>query len=464
MINQKIGIKEYEYWVILKIRNMKYSADIAKGLIPKRIRVTNEEKCCLDELRSKGKAKIREGTFIKDDTGVIFSRQFSLSASDELESVGKHGEYRECDEFIEGGTGEESEEHFQSKSIICDEKQKNEFKNINYGNIYDLKKKNSELNRLLENKQEELYKLEEILQLRQESSNVEIYKIETNNKEQKIPTGNSETVTISLFSDLHCDEVVKPESVMFKNEYNRDIAKNRVNNYFINLVKLVTHHQKNYTIKRHIIGMLGDLIGGFIHEEMRQTNSMTPLEGLSFAKSIIISGFKYLQENLNVETIDVVCVVGNHARTTDKLPYNNLTETSYEYFLYKDLQSMCELIGLSKFNFIIPKSSLAIINIFGKNYGFVHGNGFRFLGGIGGLYVPLLKYYSRLNSTFNIDRLFFGHYHTTIDIRQAVGNGSFKGYDPFAMSKALDYEVPQQSMVLLNEKRGFTNFQPIYLD
>jgi hypothetical protein len=32
------------------------------------------------------------------------------------------------------------------------------------------------------------------------------------------------------------------------------------------------------------------------------------------------------------------------------------------------------------------------------------------------------------------------------------------------MSKALDYEVPQQSMVLLNEKRGFTNFQPIYLD
>ena len=107
---------------------------------------------------------------------------------------------------------------------------------------------------------------------------------------------------------------------------------------------------------------------------------------------------------------------------------------------------------------------MAIINIFGKKYGFVHGNGFRFMGGIGGLYIPLLKYFSRLSATFGIERLFFGHYHTTIDIKQAVGNGSFKGYDSYAMGKALDYEPPQQSLVLLNERRGFTNFQPIYLD
>jgi hypothetical protein len=45
-----------------------------------------------------------------------------------------------------------------------------------------------------------------------------------------------------------------------------------------------------------------------------------------------------------------------------------------------------------------------------------------------------------------------------------VGNGSFKGYDSYAMGKALDYEAPQQSLVLINEKRGRTNFQAIYLD
>ena len=301
--------------------------------------------------------------------------------------------------------------------------------------------------------------LEETLNLRKSTADVEIYELKPLEK-----SGGKETVSISLFSDLHCDEVVLPESVMGKNEYNPEIAKKRANNYFLNLVKLISHHQKNYTIKRHIIALLGDNIGGYIHEELRQTNSMTPMEGIAFAKSVILSGFKYLQENLEVDSIDVVCIVGNHGRTTDKLPFANLTETSYEYFMYQDMQEMCKLLGLTKFNFIIPKASMAIVNIFGKNYGFVHGNGFKFMGGIGGLYIPLLKYYARLNATFNIERLFFGHYHTTIDIKQAVGNGSFKGYDAYAMGKALDFEPPQQSLVLLNEKRGFTNFQAIYLD
>ena len=301
--------------------------------------------------------------------------------------------------------------------------------------------------------------LESILELRRETESVEIYELKPIEK-----SGGKETVSISLFSDLHCDEVVLPESVMGKNEYNPAVAKKRANNYFINLVKLISHHQKNYTIKRHIIGMIGDIIGGFIHEELRQTNSMTPLQAIAFAKSVILSGFKYLQDNLEVDSIDVVCIVGNHGRTTDKLPFSNLTETSYEYFMYQDLEYMCKMMGFTKFNFVIPKASMATVTIFGKNYGFVHGNGFKFMGGIGGLYIPLLKYYARLNATFNIERLFFGHYHTTIDIKQAVGNGSFKGYDAYAMGKALDFEPPQQSLVLLNEKRGFTNFQAIYLD
>jgi len=225
--------------------------------------------------------------------------------------------------------------------------------------------------------------LEDTLAIKEATANVEIYELKPLSK-----SSGKETVSISLFSDFHCDEVVLSESVMGLNEYNPAVAKKRADNYFINLVKLINHHQKNYVIKRHIIGMLGDNIGGFIHEELRQTNSMTPMEGISFAKSVILSGFKYLQDNLEVDSIDVVCIVGNHARTTDKLPFANLTETSYEYFMYKDIEEMCKLIGLTKFNFIIPKASMAILTIFGKKYGFVHGIGFKFLGGIGGLYIP----------------------------------------------------------------------------
>lgn len=345
------------------------------------------------------------------------------------------------------------------KGVSMPNKESVTFDTLNKARENKRKKDEQELKSALIEQQEEIDRLNDILDLRQSTSSVEIYELKPN-----VSSHGKETISISLFSDFHCDEVVLPESVMGKNEYNPEIAKKRADNYFTNLVKLISHHQKNYEIKRHIIGMLGDNIGGFIHEELRQTNSMTPLEAISFAKSIIMSGFKYLQENMQVDTIDVVCIVGNHGRTTDKLPFNNLTQTSYEYFFYKDLEEMCKLFGLTKFNFIIPKASMAIVNIFGKNYAFAHGNGFKFLGGIGGLYIPLLRYYARLNATFNIETLFFGHYHTTIDIKQAVGNGSFKGYDSYAMGKALDYEAPQQSLVLINEKRGRTNFQAIYLD
>jgi len=322
-----------------------------------------------------------------------------------------------------------------------------------------VERQSRELREALMSREEEIERLQNILDIRQSTASIKPYEIKFDHK----PT-SKETVSISLFSDWHCDEVVEPESVMFKNEYNKEIAQRRAENYFINLVKLVSHHQKNYQINRHVLAFLGDNIGGFIHEELRQTNSMTPLEAIDFAKTVLMSGLMYLEKHLEVQQIDVVCIVGNHGRTTDKLPFNNLTETSYEYFLYKDLESMCKILGLKKFNFIIPKASMAILNIFGKNYAFVHGNLLKYQNGVGGLYIPLLKYFAKINATFNIERLFFGHYHTTIDIKQAVGNGSFKGYDSFAMGKALDFEVPQQSLVLLNEKRGFTNFQSIYLD
>ena len=308
--------------------------------------------------------------------------------------------------------------------------------------------------------QEEIDRLNGILDIRKNTHDVFVYDIVRDSV-----TTKSETVSISLLSDIHIEETVDSDSVLGLNEYNPTIAQKRLDNYFINLVRLVSHHQAHYNIKKHIIGLLGDVIGGFIHEELRQTNAMTPLAAISFAKSCLMSGFKYLQENLDVESIDIVCVVGNHGRNTDKMQFANMTDTSYEYFLYQDLAELCRLNEYNKISFIIPQSGFAIINLFGKAYMFTHGNlGFSYKGGVGGLIVPFLRYFGKVAPVLKIERIFFGHYHTTIDIAEGVGNGSVKGYDSYAMSKGLAFEKPKQSLVLLNSKRGFTNFQSIYLD
>ena len=322
----------------------------------------------------------------------------------------------------------------------------------------ETKKKQESIEKELISKKNRVEELEKILDIKESTSHIEITPIVIHKG-----SGNSETTSISLLSDVHIEEVVKAESVLGKNEYNPEIAKTRLNNYFANLVKLINHHQKNYRIRRHIIGILGDIISGFIHEELRQTNAFTPPDAVFFAKQQLMSGLAYLQENLDVDRIDVVCIVGNHGRITEKLHFNNLTETSYEYFMYKDLQEMCAIMKLDKIHFTVPKASMAIMEVYGKNYLFEHGNQFRYMGGVGGLYIPFLKHFNEMATNFKVERIFFGHHHTTVDIKQGVGNGSVIGYSSFGLGR-FSLEPPQQSLVLLNEKRGFTNFQPIFLD
>lgn len=319
-------------------------------------------------------------------------------------------------------------------------------------------KEDKSLEVLIKQQREEIEKLQGIINIRKETSDIEIYSIDFDTK----PT-SKDTVSISLLSDIHIDEVVNKESVLNLNEYNPEIAKKRIDNYFINLVKLVHHHQKNYKINRHILAILGDIIGGYIHPELEQTNSMSPLEAIKYAKQCLMSGLVFLHNNLNVETIDIVCVVGNHGRSTDKLQYANITQTSYEFFLYQDLEYMCREMGLSKFRFIIPNSSTAVLDIFGKKYMFLHGNQWKYAGGIGGFIVPFMRFFGRMSAIFNIECIFFGHYHTTLNTKRGIGNGSIKGYDAYCINKGLEYEQPQQSLVLINEKWGFTNFQSIFL-
>lgn len=301
--------------------------------------------------------------------------------------------------------------------------------------------------------------LQRALDIRSLASVADVYEL----RFDKVQTSKN-TVAIALLSDIHFEETVKPENMVGLNAYSPEIAKKRLENYFINLIKLLNHHKKNYEIRTLVLALLGDLIGGWIHDELKQTNSLSPIIALKDLQAILISGFKYLNDNLDVDAIKVPCVIGNHGRTTQKRQFSNAVETSYEYYLYCNLAEICKLMGFSKFEFIIPTSPILIMEIYGNKYLFGHGDHFRYQGGIGGIFIPMLKWFSNAVKLFGIKKAFIGNWHTTINIKEVAVNGSVKGYDSYAMGLFLPYEEPQQSLLLLNEKRGFTNHQSIFLD
>ena len=121
-------------------------------------------------------------------------------------------------------------------------------------------------------------------------------------------------------------------------------------------------------------------------------------------------------------------------------------------------------MGLTKFEFIIPEGDLAYLDIYGKKILFAHGFQFRTAGGVGGIYPSMLRWFGKMNQVIKIDKAFIGHYHTSIYTKEVCVNGSLKGYDAFAMGHGLPYEEPQQTYVILNEKRGFIFYSPIFAD
>ena len=302
--------------------------------------------------------------------------------------------------------------------------------------------------------------LEEALALRK-NSNPEIFDIIPVSNEEG---GKSKSVAVAMFSDWHVDEVVDKESVLGLNEYNPEIADKRIKNLFVNLDKLVSHAQRSYHINEMIICLMGDMASGYIHDELMQTNSMSPLEGIRFAKSHLLSGFKYLQENTKVDKIKVVCVIGNHTRTTKKNQYSNASRVNNEYEMYVDMMEFCKLMELDKFEFVIPKSEMAVITIFGHRILVNHGTSVMYQGGVGGLVVPLMRWFSRIAKVFNVEMAWFGHFHQSIFTKNVIVNPSLIGYSAFAMGKGFEKEEPTQTMLIWNEKRGITQYTPIFLD
>jgi len=302
--------------------------------------------------------------------------------------------------------------------------------------------------------------LEAALELRK-ASKAEVYEIKPIERDG---CGQSQSVAIVLLSDAHVEEVVELESVLGCNEYNPAIAKARMDAFFVNSAKIISHDQRSYTINHVVLGCLGDMIGNWIHDELMQTNAMSPLEAITFAKSMLLSGMKYWQDNLKVDKITFVGVVGNHGRTTKKSQFANATDVSMEYFMYKDIEEMAKILGLTKFEFVIPKAEMAVVKIFDKRFLFYHGTSVKFMGGIGGLVVPLMRWFLRLSAVLKIDMAFVGHFHQSIYTKKFTCNGSLKGYDSYAIGKGLDFEPPQQTKLILNEKRGITSYTPIFLD
>lgn len=268
---------------------------------------------------------------------------------------------------------------------------------------------------------------------------------------------------LALASDWHVEERVDPKTVNAVNEYNPQIARARAESFFKGLVwnvNVLRGGDQRYQIDDLVLWLGGDMITGYIHEELQESNFLSPVKAILFCQELISSGINYLLKETGVPRITIVCNYGNHGRTTEKRRIATSADNSFEWLMYHTLAK--QYVGNSRVKFHIANGSHVYLEVMDHTVRFHHGDEIKYNGGIGGITIPFRKAVDAWNRTRHADVTVIGHYHQWMgDNADLVVNGSLIGYNAYAQSIKASFEPPRQGFFVLDPDRGKRFVSPV---
>ena len=266
---------------------------------------------------------------------------------------------------------------------------------------------------------------------------------------------------VLLCSDWHVEEQVKASKVVGRNEYHPGIAAVRAAELARAFSWLVAHHRASWDIDEAVIWLGGDIISGYIHDELRETNAMSPIEATLFAQDLIDGLLAEALAIPGMRRIVVPCSYGNHGRTTHKPQVSTGAENSYEWGMYQTLRRRWAVDP--RVEFVVADGEHVYLDIYRWTFRFTHGDSVRYAGGTGGITIPLNKAVARWQTIKHADVTCLGHYHQYHDLPGIVVNGSLVGYGPYGLRVAAPYEDPRQAFFLVDSEHGKVQSTPVWV-
>jgi hypothetical protein len=286
------------------------------------------------------------------------------------------------------------------------------------------------------------------------------------------PKGKSDSrgMPITLWSDWHWGEVVRPEEVGGFNEFNAEIAAERVRTLVDKTIDLCLNHMGN--AKTNYPGIVvclgGDMITGDIHEELTATNDRTPQQSINDLTDILGSSLERLADVFG--RVFVPCVVGNHGRSTRKPRMKGRVYTSLEWTIYCNLERYFRKD--KRVTLFIPNESDAHFSVYGHRFLLTHGDSLGVKGGDGiiGAVGPILRGTMKVGRSEaaigrDFDTIIMGHWHQMLWLPGAIVNGALKGYDEYArLAIRAPYSPPSQALWFCHPTWGITARWEILLE
>ena len=264
---------------------------------------------------------------------------------------------------------------------------------------------------------------------------------------------------VALWSDWHWAEVVEAAMVNFVIAYELKIARARVRTLVQKIISLAKYHQVGAKYPGIVVCLGGDMLSGDIHEELSQTNEVAMAPAFVDLFGVLVWALTTLAEEFG--RVFVVCVAGNHTRTTTRSTYKDSVHKTWDWLLGTMLER--HFANDKRFAFLVPNNSDAHFEVAGHRFLLTHGNNLGVAGGDGiiealGLIIRGDVKARRQSDSVGLgyETLLLGHWHQSVPIvPRVVVNGCLVGYSEYAKDRLrAPYEPPSQTMLMVHPSVG----------
>lgn len=268
-----------------------------------------------------------------------------------------------------------------------------------------------------------------------------------------------------MWSDWHWAEVIDPKQINGVNAYDLTIAHDRARRLVERTVSLLRTYMANPTYEGVVVNLGGDMVSGLIHEEIVTSNAVPIMAAVVDLWGVLEWAIRQLADEFG--KVCVFCVVGNHGRSTHKMPSKDVAHTSFDWLIYAHLQHVFR--DDKRVTIIAPNGTDILYAVHNHKYLLTHGNQFRGGDGMIGHIGPVMRgQKKKLSRNAEIgqefDTMIHGHFHTYSPGDRIIGNGSLCGYNEYAASGNFAFEAPRQAMWVTHPEHGITYHIPVYVD
>lgn len=244
---------------------------------------------------------------------------------------------------------------------------------------------------------------------------------------------NSQTDLLCHLTDIHTGIEINT----WKNVFNEDVLKQRIEKYTSDILDIRGLHQS-----QNCYLIIGEILSGLIHNNLRLQNNMDLMEQFKYISELISAMLVKLANNFN--HVYVYTTPGNHSRVSpkkeDSLDGENM-DVLLPFYLKARLQNI-ENVSICD-NTIEPE--IAMFNIRGNNVFSSHGHK-----------DSPANVVQNFTMMFGIkpDIVLLGHRHTngltTVYDTKVIESGCVSGNDPYAIS-IRKTNRPEQTVSVVGE-------------